>query len=31
MQAAQTYGKYDSNLHKVIVKQIECSEYTVLE
>ena len=31
MQAAQAYGKYGSTLHRVIVKQIEGSEYTVLE
>ena len=29
MQAAQIYGNYDSNIHKVIVKQIDCSGYEV--
>jgi len=29
MQAAQAYGKYDSNVHIVIVKQIDYSQYEV--
>ena len=29
MQAAQAYGKYDSNVHVVIVKQIDYSQYEV--
>ena len=31
MQAAQTYGKYDSNIHNVIIKEIECSGYERVE